>query len=233
MVEVGKMRAAFDPIIEALPNIGILAVLVVGAWRVDQGVLTAGTLVTFAYLFRLVALPMSVFGWLLGELPRSVVGLHRVEAVLDAQERVSYGMTRPDARGGAGASAVSIAYAYPESDYEDLGSTSPRPGSAALIEEGRGIQPVTLGRPWTYIALVGPTGAGKSTVAHLLVRLFDPDTGEICLDGHTLVDLDRDSLARSVAIVFQETFLSAIFHSRASLCDDGSSLPPTAQVTGS
>jgi ABC-type multidrug transport system fused ATPase/permease subunit len=208
MVEVGKMRAAFDPIIEALPNIGILAVLVVGAWRVDQGVLTAGTLVTFAYLFRLVALPMSVFGWLLGELPRSVVGLHRVEAVLDAQERVSYGMTRPDARGGAGASAVSIAYAYPESDYEDLGSTSPRPGSAALIEEGRGIQSVTLDVvPGRTIALVGPTGAGKSTVAHLLVRLFDPDTGEICLDGHTLVDLDRDSLARSVAIVFQETFL--------------------------
>jgi ABC-type multidrug transport system fused ATPase/permease subunit len=61
--------------------------------------------------------------------------------------------------------------------------------------------------PGRTIALVGPTGAGKSTIAHLLVRLFDPDTGEISLDGHTLVDLDRDALAQSVSIVFQETFL--------------------------
>ena len=57
------------------------------------------------------------------------------------------------------------------------------------------------------MALVGPTGSGKSTVAHLMVRLFDPDIGHISLDGHTLVDLERDTLARSVSIVFQETFL--------------------------
>src|SRR5690606_8122161 len=82
MVEVGRLRAVFDPVIEALPNIAILAVLAVGAMRVDQGILTPGDLVTFAYLFRLVALPMRVFGWLLGELPRAVVGLDRVENVL-------------------------------------------------------------------------------------------------------------------------------------------------------
>jgi len=207
MVEVGRLRAAFDPVIEALPNISILAVLVVGAWRVDQGLLTPGTLVTFAYLFRLVAMPMRVFGWLLGELPRSVVGLHRVEAVLGAQERFSYGAANPDARGGAGASAESIAYLYPESEFEDLGALQSA-DSHDGGESGRGIDSVTLEvTPGRTVALVGPTGSGKSTVAHLLVRLFDPDTGEICLDGHTLVDLDRDTLARSVSIVFQETFL--------------------------
>jgi ABC-type multidrug transport system fused ATPase/permease subunit len=206
MVEVGRLRAIFDPLIEALPNIGILAVLVVGAWRVDQGVLTPGTLVTFAYLFRLVSLPMRVFGWLLGELPRSVVGLHRVEAVLDEEERVAYGSTDPVAKGGAGASVEAIAYTYPETDYEDLGAVRTLP--EVDNDEGRGIESVTLDvTPGRTVALVGPTGSGKSTVAHLLVRLFDPDTGEICLDGHTLVDLDRSALARSVSIVFQETFL--------------------------
>jgi ABC-type multidrug transport system fused ATPase/permease subunit len=206
MVEVGRLRAAFDPLIEALPNLGILAVLVVGAWRVDQGFLSPGTLVTFAYLFRLVALPMRVFGWLLGELPRSVVGLHRVQAVLSAEERVSYGSAAPPTQGGAGAVVESIAYQYPESEYEDLGA----PGRARQQADGdgRGIESVTLDvTPGRTIALVGPTGAGKSTIAHLLVRLFDPDTGEISLDGHTLVDLDRDALAQSVSIVFQETFL--------------------------
>lgn len=206
MVEVGRLRAAFDPIIEALPNIGILAVLVVGAWRVDQGLLTPGALVTFAYLFRLIALPMRVFGWLLGELPRSVVGLNRVESVIGDQERVVYGQTTPGAQGGAGASADTIAYTYPESAYEDLGAMAVQatPNGA----DTRGIESVTLDvAPGKTVALVGPTGSGKSTIAHLLVRLFDPDTGEICLDGHTLVDLERDILAKSVSIVFQETFL--------------------------
>lgn len=206
MVEVGRLRAAFDPLIESLPNLGILAVLLVGAWRVDQGVLSEGTLITFAYLFRLVALPMRVFGWLLGELPRSVVGLHRVEAVLSEQERVNYGSAAPSVDGGAGAIVESIAYRYPESEYRDLGATGPE--SPAESGDGRGIESVTLDvTPGRTIALVGPTGAGKSTIAHLLVRLFDPDTGQISLDGHTLVDLDRDALARSVSIVFQETFL--------------------------
>ncbi|HEX6219942.1 MAG TPA: ABC transporter ATP-binding protein, partial [Acidimicrobiia bacterium] len=206
MVEVGRLRAAFDPVIESLPNLGILAVLLVGAWRVDQGLLSPGTLVTFAYLFRLVALPMRVFGWLLGELPRSVVGLHRVEAVLAEDERVSYGSAEPGVAGGAGAVVESIAYQYPESEYQDLGAlgTTSHPADG----DGRGIESVTLDvTPGRTIALVGPTGAGKSTIAHLLVRLFDPDTGQISLDGHTLVDLDRDALARSVSIVFQETFL--------------------------
>ena len=207
MVEVGRLRAAFDPVIEALPNIGILAVLLVGAWRIDQGLLSPGTLVTFAYLFRLVALPMRVFGWLLGELPRSVVGLHRVESVLGATDRVDYGENRSQARGGAGATANAIAYTYPESEYEDLGASSAG-GKAAVDDEGRGIESVTLDvAPGRTVALVGPTGSGKSTVAHLLVRLFDPDTGQIRLDGQTLVDLERDTLARSVSIVFQETFL--------------------------
>jgi len=206
MVEVGRLRAAFDPLIESLPNLGILAVLLVGAWRVDQGLLSEGTLITFAYLFRLVALPMRVFGWLLGELPRSVVGLHRVEAVLSEQERVNYGSAAPSVDGGAGAIVESIAYRYPESEYRDLGATGPE--SPAESGDGRGIESVTLDvTPGRTIALVGPTGAGKSTIAHLLVRLFDPDTGQISLDGHTLVDLDRDALARSVSIVFQETFL--------------------------
>lgn len=206
MVEVGRLRAVFDPVIEALPNIGILAVLLVGAWQVDQGQLTPGTLITFAYLFRLIALPMRVFGWLLGELPRSVVGLHRVEAVLGADERVSYGATHPASDGGAAASVEAIGYAYPGSNYEDLGAVTT---TVDEVEgEGRGIESVTLEvTPGRTVAVVGPTGSGKSTIAHLLVRLFDPDTGRVSLDGHTLVDIDRSALARSVSIVFQETFL--------------------------
>lgn len=207
MVEVGRLRATFDPVIEALPNIGILAVLAVGAWRVDQGVVTPGTLVTFAYLFRLVALPMRVFGWLLGELPRAVVGLDRVESVLNDDEHVAYGARNLTTGGGASAAAERVGYLYPETEYEDLSSTT-AVAASGNDDERRGIESITLSvSPGKTIALVGPTGSGKSTFAQLLVRLFDPDRGEICLDGHGLIDLDRSSLASTVSIVFQETFL--------------------------
>ncbi|MGH8945948.1 MAG: ABC transporter transmembrane domain-containing protein, partial [Acidimicrobiia bacterium] len=143
MVEVGRLRAAFDPLIEALPNIGILAVLAVGAWRIDQGVITPGALVTFAYLFRLVALPMRVFGWLLGELPRSVVGMERVDAVLRERSRFDYGVTRPGGGGGAESEAAGLAYLYADAEYRDLGATAVVEDDGE-VSEGRGLQSVSL-----------------------------------------------------------------------------------------
>ncbi|MCZ6738817.1 MAG: ABC transporter ATP-binding protein, partial [Actinobacteria bacterium] len=215
MVEVGRLRAVFDPVIEALPSIGILAVLAVGAWRVDQGVLTTGSLIAFAYLFTLVALPMRVFGWLLGEIPRSVAGLERVEAVLNEEARFEYGAQGTSEKGGAEASAESVRYLYADTEHEDLSATGGSTESLMSDDELRGIESVTLNvSAGTRVALVGPTGSGKSTVAHLLVRLFDPEKGEICLDGRGLVDLDRSALAESVSVVFQETFLfnDSVYH---------------------
>ncbi len=208
MVEVGKLRAAFDPLMEALPNIGILAVLAVGAWRVDQGFITAGTLVTFAYLFRLVALPMRVFGWLLGDLPRSVIGLERIESVLNQKDRVAYGRAQPSNLGGATAQAEGVGYLYPETQTDDLTQAETTLNPPEDSDDRRGIESITLSVPsGKTVALVGRTGSGKSTFAHLLARLFDPDRGEISLDGHGLIDLDRGTLANSVGLVFQETFL--------------------------
>lgn len=206
MVDVGRLRAAFDPIMEALPTIGVLAVVFVGAWRVDQGLMTEGTLVTFAYLFRLIALPMRVFAWLLGQLPAAIVGWDRIETVLNEDATVAYGTSALDAKGGAAAEASTVGYVYPETESADLSDIPD--GIAMTNGEQRGIESVTLDvPPGRTVALVGPTGSGKSTVAQLLIRLFDPDAGTIRLDGKGLVDLDRDQLAGAAALVFQEAFL--------------------------
>ncbi|MDH3539751.1 MAG: ATP-binding cassette domain-containing protein, partial [Acidimicrobiia bacterium] len=99
-------------------------------------------------------------------------------------------------------------YRYPETGYEDLSSANRVRPAAGNGDDRRGIESVTLSVDGgKTVALVGPTGSGKSTFAHLLVRLFDPDRGEISLDGHGLVDLDRSALTDAVSIVFQETFL--------------------------
>ncbi|MEX2424207.1 MAG: ABC transporter ATP-binding protein [Acidimicrobiia bacterium] len=207
MVELGRLRAMFDPMMEALPNIGVLAVLAVGAWRVEEGLLTAGTLVTFAYLFRLVAMPLRVFTWLLAEMPRAVVGWDRIEAVLGADETVSYGTRTLERIGGAGSEATDVSYVYPADSHSDLGDSTPA-GVDPTDGSGRGVRSVTLGvEPGTTVAIVGPTGSGKTTIAHLMVRLFDPDEGVIRLDGMGMSEMRRSDLSDTTALVFQEAFL--------------------------
>lgn len=227
MIQVGRLRAVFDPIMEALPNIGILLVLVVGARRAAAGAITPGDLVTFAYLFRLVALPMRVFGWLLGELPRAVVGMERIDSVLDEDEHVDYGTDDPVGDGGAAAAADGLVYHHPNATYEDLGRSVAVPVSALAAEHPdeftsngansngkgaatstRGLESLDLDVPaGSTVAVVGPTGSGKTTMAHLLARLFDPDDGSIAIDGRPLRDLERGALAHNVVLVFQEAFL--------------------------
>jgi ATP-binding cassette, subfamily B, bacterial len=215
MIVVGRLRAFFDPVIEALPNVGILLVLLVGAMRVRDGALSAGDLVLFAYLFRLVALPVRVFGWLLGELPRAVVGYDRVQRVLTAVGDMVYGGERGSGEGGAATALDTVAYHHPTSERDALSGVA---GSTAVAapdgqrsdeqDSTRGIESVSFdidaGRT---IAMVGATGSGKSTVASLLVRLIDPDRGTVRFDGRDVKDLSRDELAANVSIVFQEAFL--------------------------
>jgi ABC-type multidrug transport system fused ATPase/permease subunit len=188
LVAYGRVRAMFDPLMEALPNVGVLLVLLVGAWRLQQGSVTEGDLVQFAYLFTLLAFPIRAIGWVLSEMPRSVVGWDRVQAVLTAPGAVRYGNldgAAPDRPADADMSAVSFAY-----------------GADPVLRE------VTFraGEGHT-IAVVGPTGSGKSTIASLLVRLADPDQGTVQLDGRDLRDLARGTVARSAAVVLQHSFL--------------------------
>jgi ATP-binding cassette, subfamily B, bacterial len=234
MIRVGRLRAFFDPVIEALPNVGILLVLLVGSYRVRDGALTPGDLVQFAYLFRLVALPVRVFGWFLGELPRAVVGWDRVSRVLAAGDRMAYGSASGDGDAGAATAMAEVGFRHPTSDRERLDGSVAAPTGAATGARGATGQPTAsvdaaTGQPTAVadpsdhrrgidaitfdvaagrtVALVGATGSGKSTVASLLVRLYDPDQGRIRFDELDLPELARDQLAQHVAIVFQDAFL--------------------------
>ena len=188
-IRAGRVRAAFDPTLEALPNLGVLAVLTVGVWRVLNGDTAAGDVVTVAYLLTIVAFPIRSLGWLLGEFPRSVVGYERVSAVLAATGEMAYGDQTVDVTGeGARLEVRHLAYRYDaeQSLLEDLTFT---------VEPGR------------TVAVVGATASGKSTLTSLLVRLVDPEDGVVLLDGHDLRDLRAGSLAQNLALVAQHTFL--------------------------
>jgi ABC-type multidrug transport system fused ATPase/permease subunit len=199
-IAAGRARAFFDPALEAVPNFGVLVALLVGTSRVASGAIQAGQVVQIAYLITLLAFPLRAIGWVLGELPRAVVGYERVKAVLDAQGDMEYGTRRAGAAshgsdsGGAGAGAGA---ATVELDHVGFGYD----GQAILRD-------VTLNlRPGATIALVGPTGSGKSTLTGLLARLADPTSGTVRLDGQDLRDFARGEVPAQVALVPQQTFL--------------------------
>src|SRR5690242_2250531 len=90
-VEVGRTRGTFDPVIEAIPTLGTLAVLAVGTHQVASGALQPADVVQVAYLISVLAFPVRALGWVLGELPRTVVGWDRVDAVLRARGELPHG----------------------------------------------------------------------------------------------------------------------------------------------
>lgn len=187
-VRAGRIRAAFDPVIAAVPSLGVLVVLGVGVARVEAGHTDPGDVVTIGYLLTIVAMPIRSIGWLLGEFPRSVVGFRRVGRVLAASGEMEYGASTLPASGAASLAVERVSYAY-------------EPGAPVLTEIDFALDP---GRS---VALVGATASGKSTLTTLVTRLVDPGAGAIRVDGVDLRDLSAGELARSVAVVPQAAFL--------------------------
>ena len=188
-VRVGRVRGLFDPVLEALPTFGVLAVLAVGSVRVAAGAMPAGDLVQVAYLFTLLAFPIRALGWVLGDLSRSVVGWNRIRSVLDATGAAPHGDRTLTGDGAAAVRMEGVAFSYTG------------PGADVLHDVDLAVPP---GRT---VAVVGPTGAGKSTLAQLMVRLVDPGAGRVTLDGVDARELARTELPRATALVPQQTYL--------------------------
>lgn len=187
-IAVNKARGIFDPVIDGLPRLGVLAVLLVGVGRVRSGAADPGDVVQVAFLFTLIGFPIRALGWVLGELPRSVVGWDRVQRVLTAEGGMEYGDAQLTSTKAARLDVSDVRFGYlPERDVLT--------GVDFTVEPGR------------TVAMVGPTGAGKSTLTTLLTRLVDPEEGAVKIDGIDLRDLARDELAGSVALVAQSAFL--------------------------
>lgn len=195
-IEVGRTRGTFDPVIDAIPTIGTLAVLALGTQRVASGNLAPADVVQVAYLISVLAFPVRALGWVLGELPRTVVGWDRVSAVLEASGEMAYGSRSVPHRAASRLSLRDVDYAYDSVD--EAGADIRVPAiRGATIEVGAG----------STVAVVGPTGSGKSTLAGLAIRLVDPDTGMVAIDGIDLREVRHGGVPAVAALVPQQTFL--------------------------
>lgn len=208
-IRFGYIRGWFDPAIDALPNLGILAVAVLGAWRIGEGHLTTGQLVEVAYLFTLMSLPIRSFGWVLGDLSRTVVGGGRVQQILDVDEERTYGdRALPDGPGVLAFDQVS--FVYRDDPAQVILGRGVREEHLA-VREGQAVTDVTLradpNAGTRVLAVVGATGSGKSTLALLAAGLVPPTSGAIRLDGADLRELTADALTADVALVLQQAFV--------------------------
>jgi len=192
-IEAARITANFEASLDAVPAVTTVALLVIGVWRIEQGAITAGTLVGLINLFALLIWPLRLIGYVLADLPRAVVGYERVSAVL-REPRPAGGPRRP---------AGALPPGPLELEVQRLGYGYEQGGEVLHEVSFR----IAAGRT---VALVGPTGSGKSTLALLLARLLEPERGSIRLGGRDLAELAPEELAATVAIAFQEPFLFSV-----------------------
>lgn len=186
---LARIRATYAPMFEMVPSFANIAVLLLGGFRVVSGNITLGEFVAFTQYLALLNFPLRITGWFFAQVPRATAAATRIQTLLAQAPAIadpSPAEALPPGRGEVRFHQVSFAY----------------PGGVKVLDN------VDLTIPGgSSFALVGSTGSGKTTIAHLVPRFRDVDEGAITVDGIDVRRVGLDELRREVAVVFQETFL--------------------------
>jgi ABC-type multidrug transport system fused ATPase/permease subunit len=184
-----RLRAIYQPLLGFIPMLGMAAVLLVGGRQAARGDISIGDFVAFYGYVAMLTGPVRMLGMALGMAQRAVASGARVFELLDRPPRLTAAPGAPPLPEGRGAIEmrdVTVAYE----------------GSEPVL---RGIDlSVAAGET---VALVGPTGSGKTTLAALIPRLYDPVDGAVLIDGVDVREVDPHSLRHEVALVSDDAFL--------------------------
>jgi ATP-binding cassette, subfamily B, bacterial len=184
-----RLQAFYSPMLGFLPSLGLAVVLLVGGRQVINNTLSLGDFTAFyTYLIMLTG-PMRMLGMTLGMAQRAVASGNRLFEILDREPRIVSPPDAPALPEGPGRvelRGVSLAYNGGVPALEDI---------ELAVDAGR------------TVALVGPTGSGKTSLVALLARLYDPSRGAVLIDGADLRSVDVRSLRSQVAFVADDSFL--------------------------
>ena len=170
---------------------GIVLVLWYGLGLVESGELSIGKLVSFILYTTFIAAAAGGLGDLYGQIQKTIGASERILEILDSEEEEAH----PD-------SGIRIGRAEGQIEFDHVHFAYP---SREEVEVIRGLSLQVL--PGRKVALVGKSGAGKSTIVQLLMRFYNPNSGEIRIDGTDIRQLDLASLRRNIGIVPQEVLL--------------------------
>ncbi len=192
-----RIRARFLPAIDLLPSIGLVAVLGLGGHRVIDGEMTVGGLVAFNTYLTMLVWPMRNIGMTIAFAQRAAAALLRVDEILSQTPAIADPASPRMLPPGTPESAVgAVRFAGVEFSYET---------GEGRVNVLRGLDLEVA--PGESVAIVGATGSGKSTIARLLLRFYDPQEGSVTLDGIDLRELRLGELRRAVGVVFEDTLL--------------------------
>ena len=204
-----RLTAVNSPLLDLIANFGLVLVVGAGGVFTINGSLSIGELVAFTtYLTQLFA-PIRRVGLVIPMLAMAAASGERIAAVLDAPDGVeerSDAPALPPIRGTVRMAGVSYRYAGNGMAVEDTVAGDGASGGNG----GWALRDVDLEVPaGTTVALLGATGSGKTTLAGLVLRLYDPDAGSVTIDGHDLREVTLASLRSQVGVVMQDPVLFA------------------------
>jgi ATP-binding cassette subfamily B multidrug efflux pump len=187
-----RIHGLFHPLIELLSGASLAIILWIGGIGVVRASISLGDFVAFTQYLSMLIWPMIAMGWAVNLIQRGRASLGRINRIL-AETPEIVEPAKPRSLRGTRIEIRDLTFAYPSSNGR---TAAPALSDVQLtIEEG-----MTLG-------VVGLTGAGKSTLAHLIPRVFDPPVGTICIGGVDIRDVGLDELRRSIGFVPQDPFL--------------------------
>jgi len=186
-------RARNAPIMESLPRLGLALVLLFGGIRAIDGNIQIGELVTFSTFVLMLATPFRMVGFILIQWQRAGAAAVRVFEILDERPEVVDPVDP-------------VALYHPEGliTFDNVGFAYPT-GDGIPVLDGLSLEI----RPGETVAIVGRTGSGKSTIARLLTRFYDADSGRVSFDGHDVRSIALTDLRREITIAADDPFLFA------------------------
>ena len=187
-IELTRVNALFFPLIMALVGISTIITVYAGGMKVIQGEIGYGVIAEFILYVNILTWPVASLGWVTSIVQRAEVSQRRINELLDSKsDLASLSNLEPQLQGSLAVNKLS--FVYPDSGIQALKEVS------FSIAAGQ-----TLG-------IIGTTGSGKSTIANLLLRMYDPSSGEILLDGHPIQQYSLSSLRGQIGVVPQDVFL--------------------------
>ena len=191
---LARVQGLFFPLLTLLGGLSALTVLYTGGRLVMAGTVTVGEFVAFGVYLAMLVWPMIALGWAVNLVQRGAASMGRINQLFREQPAIAEPgapASLPPARGGRAVEFRDVSFAYP-----------------GARERGSVLRDISFRlEPGRSLAIVGATGSGKSTLVDLLVRAYDPDRGQVLLDGVDLRRLPLAELRRAVGFVPQETFL--------------------------
>ncbi|MDA0329753.1 MAG: ABC transporter ATP-binding protein [Gemmatimonadetes bacterium] len=181
---------AFHPFLMLIAGAATVLVTWLGALEVMAGTMTIGDFVAFGFYLALLVWPMIALGWVVNLYQRGAASMGRLNRIFEAVPAVVV-PSEPKSLQGAlgGVEFRSVSFVYPGTERRVLDQID------FTVEPGQ------------TVAIVGPTGSGKSTLIGLLARLYDPMEGQVLLDGVPLTEIDPADLRRQIGMVPQDSFL--------------------------